>query len=284
MPLIDAQVHVYEANTPQRPWRNVPNWLAHATGDEVVAAMDAVGVDGAILVSPFMLYRYDASYAVAVCRAHAGRFALVKPLDPDDAAVADVIADWKNTPGAVAVRILMDRHAGYGAQHAGVARIARAAAHHGLPVNLHCWDNLDAAMALIDQHPNTRFVIDHLGTVQPFAPFAPSVATGAPRPWPELPSVLELAKRSNAVIKVTGACTLSNGCYPFHDIWDPLARVFDAWGIDRCLWGTDWTRAIAVVSYRPAVECFRLSDRLSDSERGMLMGGTCAQVYGWLPG
>jgi len=38
------------------------------TGDGMVAAMDAVGVDGALLVSPFSMYRYDASYAVAFTR------------------------------------------------------------------------------------------------------------------------------------------------------------------------------------------------------------------------
>ena len=26
MPIIDSQVHAYEANTPKRPWHNVPNW------------------------------------------------------------------------------------------------------------------------------------------------------------------------------------------------------------------------------------------------------------------
>jgi hypothetical protein len=31
---------------------------AEVTGDDMVAAMDAVGVDGALLVSPFTLYRY----------------------------------------------------------------------------------------------------------------------------------------------------------------------------------------------------------------------------------
>jgi hypothetical protein len=45
--------------------------------------------------------------------------------------------------------------------------------------------------------------------------------------------------------------------YPFPDIWDPLARVFDAWGFERCLWGTDWIRAFAVVNYEQAVEPFR---------------------------
>jgi hypothetical protein len=38
----------YAANTPERPWHSVPNWPAHVTGDEMVAAMDKVGVDGAI--------------------------------------------------------------------------------------------------------------------------------------------------------------------------------------------------------------------------------------------
>ena len=81
----------------------------------------------------------------------------------------------------------------------------------------------------------------------------------------------------------SGACSLSREAYPFPDIWDPLARVFDAWGFDRCLWGTDWTRAFAVVNYEQAVEPFRRTDRLSYSERAMLMGGACARAYGWSP-
>jgi hypothetical protein len=69
----------------------------------------------------------------------------------------------------------------------------------------------------------------------------------------------------------------------FADIWDPLARVFDAWGFDRCLWGTDWTRAYAVVNYEQAVEPFLKNERLTDSERAMLMGGACAKAYHWSP-
>ena len=92
MTIIDSQVHAYEANTPKRPWHSVPNWPDHVTGDEMVAAMDKVGVDGAIFISAFSMYRYDASYAVEVQRAHPGRFAIVKPVDPDDPAVADVVA------------------------------------------------------------------------------------------------------------------------------------------------------------------------------------------------
>jgi predicted TIM-barrel fold metal-dependent hydrolase len=82
---------------------------------------------------------------------------------------------------------------------------------------------VDAGAALIDRHPDTRFIIDHLAIMQPRTPPAP------PQPWADLPKVLDLARRRNAVIKVSGACTLSREPYPFPDIWDPLARVFDAW-------------------------------------------------------
>src|SRR4030088_2202706 len=99
MTIIDSQVHAYEPNTPTRPWHSVPNWPDHVTGDEMVAAMDKVGVDGGIFPAAFSVYKYDASYAVVVLRDDPGRFALVKPVNPDDPAVADVIADWKNTPG-----------------------------------------------------------------------------------------------------------------------------------------------------------------------------------------
>src|SRR5580704_449855 len=257
MTIIDSQVHAYEANTSKRPWHTVPNWPPHVTGDEMVEAMAKVGVDGAIFISAFSMYRYDASYAVDVQRAHPGRFGIVKPVDPDDPAVADVVADWKKTPGAV--------------------RILRAAVRYDIPVNILCWGNLEDGTALIDRHPDARFIIDHLGILQPRTPPAPA------QPWADLPKVLELAKRPNAVIKVSGACTLSREPYPFPDIWDPLARVFEAWGFDRCLWGTDWTRAFAVVNYEQGVAPFLKTDRLSDSERAVLMGGACAKAYGWSP-
>ena len=277
MMITDSQVHAYEANTPKRPWATVPNWPAHVTGDEMVAAMDKVGVDGAIFVSAFSMYLYDASYAIEVQRAHPGRFALVKPVDPDDPAVGEVIAEWKKTPGAVAIRIRLLKESGLQPDDPGLDRILREAVRHDFPVNLLCWGNLETCMALIERHPDTRFVIDHLGILQPRTPPAP------PQPWADLPKVLELAKRANAVLKVSGACTLSRERYPFSDIWEPLARIFGAWGFERCLWGTDWTRAFAVVNYEQAVRPFVETKRLSESERAMLMGGACAKAYRWSP-
>jgi len=53
LPTIDVQVHAYGRNHPGRPWVGTLHGPAEATGDQMVAAMDDVGVQGAVLVSPF---------------------------------------------------------------------------------------------------------------------------------------------------------------------------------------------------------------------------------------
>lgn len=274
---IDAQVHAYERNDPRRPWHATLAGPAEATGDQMVAAMDEVGVDGALLVSPFTMYRYDASYALEVYARHPGRFGLIKPVDPSDPKVADTIADWAATPGAVAVRIMLNRTASENPADPGITRVLAAAARHSLPVNLLAWGRLDQARLMAARNPETMLVIDHLGLQQPFAPPPPA------EPFAELPKVLALAAHDNVTIKISGACTLSHEPFPYRDIWDPLCRIFDAFGFDRCMWGTDWTRAVALLTYKQAVDAFLVTDRLSESDRAALMGETLSHIYDWSP-
>ena len=277
MATIDAQVHAYERDHPGRPWAAVLHGPAEVTGDDMVKAMDAVGVDGALLVSPFTMYRYDASYAIEVHKRHPGRFGLIKPIDPSDPANAETVAEWKKTPGTVAIRIMMTRGVSEDAADPGLNRVLAAAARHGLPVNLLCWGRLAQARALAARNPSTSIVIDHLGLQQPFEPPPPA------QPWADLPAVLALGALPNVAIKITGACTLSREAYPYKDIWDPLARIFDAFGIDRCMWGTDWTRAVGLLTYKQGVDAFRDTDRLSESDKRALMGEALQRVYGFSP-
>src|SRR5437867_9224612 len=136
MVIIDAQVHAYERDHPGRPWAGVLTGPAEVTGDDMVAAMDAVGVDGAVLVSPFTMYGYDASYALEVHRQHPGRFGLVKPVDPSDPAVAETIADWAATPGTVGIRLMMTRGVSTDPADPGLHRVLATAARPALPGTL----------------------------------------------------------------------------------------------------------------------------------------------------
>ena len=277
MPTVDAQVHTYERNHPGRPWAGVLHGPPEVTGEDMVKAMDAVGVDGALLISPFTMYRFDASYAIEVGKKFPGRFGLIKPVDPGDPAVVDTIAEWKRTPGTVGIRIMMNRDVSEDPADPGINRVMAAGARHDFPVNILCWGRLPQAAALAARNPDTSIVIDHLGLQQPFEPPAP------PQAWADLPKVLEVARQPNVSIKITGACTLSHEAFPYQDIWDPLERIFDAFGLDRCLWGTDWTRAVGLLTYKQGVDAFRDTDRLSAGEKATLMGGALQRVYQWSP-
>jgi predicted TIM-barrel fold metal-dependent hydrolase len=274
---IDAQVHAYERDHPGRPWVGTLHGPAEVTGDQMVAAMDAVGIDGAILVSPFSMYRYDASYAKEVYAAHPNRFGLVKPVDPTDPAVTETIADWAATKGTVGIRVFLRGDASSDPADPAINRVLAAAAQHSLPVNLACTGRLEQAGQLASRNPNTQLVIDHLGLPQPQVPPPPA------QPFADLPKLLALAAHSNIAVKISGACTLSHEAFPYRDLWDPLGRIFDAFDFDHCLWGTDWTRAVGLLTYEQGVEAFRVTNRLSDTERAALMGETLARVYGWSP-
>ena len=271
--IIDVQVDAYERNHPGRPWVGHLHGPESANGQEMVAAMDAVGVDAAIIVSTFNLYRYDPSYALEVFQTYPKRFRVVKPIDPTDPAIEDVVADWANTKGAVGIRIMLRDELLSDPADPRLNRAFAAAGRSGLPVNFLCWGRLDDGTELVRRNQDTVIVIDHLGLLQTDPPAA--------EPWADLPKVLALAKFPNARIKISGACTLSREPFPYKDIWDPVMQIIDAFGIDRCMWGTDWTRTSGMLTYEQGVKPFLLTDRLSANDRAALMGGTLEKVYKW---
>lgn len=276
MRVIDVQVHAYEHNHPGRPWAGHLHGPASANGQEMTAAMDAVGVDGAIIVSTFNLYRFDPSYAMACYATWPDRFRVVKPVDVTDPAIDTIVADWAQTRGAVGIRIMLRDELLSDPADPRLNRGFAAAGRYGLPVNFLCWGRLEQGMEIVRRNPDTVIVIDHLGLLQPNEP--PPLA----EPWADLPKLLALAAYPNVRVKISGACTLSREPYPYNDIWDPVLRIIDAFGIERCMWGTDWTRTSGMLTYAQGVAPFRDTTRLSDSDKARLMGGTLEDVYNWV--
>ena len=276
-PIIDCQVHAYERNSPENPWVGELTGPEEVTGDQMVEAMDEVGVDGALLISPYRIYGYDGSYALTMGARYPDRFGLIRPFDPLSETVGAEIEEWAANPGVVGARIVL-RYVEIAADHPGLDQVMEAGAAAGFPVNVLCTSKIPLFREIARRHPNTQLVIDHLGLTQPHHPPPPD------EPWADLDEVLSLAEFDHVAIKVSGACTLAHEPFPYPDIWEPLSRVFEAFGFDRCLWGTDWTRAVNLLTYEQGVEAFRVADQLSDGERAALMGGTLERIYGWSPG
>ena len=109
MMIIDAQVHAYERNHPGRPWVGTLTGPVEVTGDDMVAAMDAVGVAGALLVSPLSLVRLRRQLCARSPLAAPGAVQPRQAGRPDGSGVAETIADWAATSGTVGLRLLLNR-------------------------------------------------------------------------------------------------------------------------------------------------------------------------------
>jgi L-fuconolactonase len=176
---------------------------------------------------------------------------VVTPVDATDPAIDDVVRKFAVTPGARGIRIRMRDGLPMDADHPGLNRAFAAAPKYGLPVNLLCWGILDKALPHIQRHRDTVIVIDHLGLLQPARPPVPAEV------WADLPKLLALAQYENVRVKISGACTMSHQQFPYDDIWEPVLRIIDAFGLNRCMWGTDWTRTIGMLSYEQGVGPWR---------------------------
>ena len=110
MMVVDAQVHIWAPNTPERPWpaRHEPHKPQPITAGNLLAEMKAAGVDKCVLVPPsWEGERNDVCFAAA--QKHPDKFAVMGRLDPEDPASRGMIAGWRKQPGMLGLRFTFHR-------------------------------------------------------------------------------------------------------------------------------------------------------------------------------
>ena len=247
----------------------------------MVAAMDAVGVDGAVLGSPFSMYRYDASYAKQVYAAHPNRFGLVKPVDRDRP---------RRSPRRSPIGLLPTARSASGCSCA-TPRIDGPCRPRPKP----CPGGSGAALAAGQSGV-------HRASPQPGGrsggPQSHYAARGRP-PWPANSHRCRRHLRSR--LPLCRSCWLWR-CTTKHRGEDQrglhtVPRAFPlqgSVGSARAASSTPLASSVAcgvpigparsnLLTYEQGIEAFRVTDRLSDSDRARLMGGTLERVYKWAP-
>jgi predicted TIM-barrel fold metal-dependent hydrolase len=95
-------------------------------------------------------------------------------------------------------------------------------------------------------------------------------------------AVVALAKYPNVSVKVSSAPTFSHEGYPWRDVTDAIRRCFDAYGPQRCYWGTDLTNAYAKSTYKQRITHFTEElPFLSESDKDWVMGKAILQRLKW---
>jgi L-fuconolactonase len=288
--VVDAQVHTWEV-TPTLPW-DPPTFSGDiARGrsplavpyEEVLHAMDAVGVDAAVLYTsmsyrrllPDGFFDYLNNYAEEAIVRHPDRFAAITHLDHRAPDVAERVARVRQRPGTFAIRVVILDDDLAVLRAGGYDRLFAAAATHSVPVLMYVSGHIPDAGHVARKHPELLLVIDHLGLKQP--PLRPADDP----PFLHLPELLELAALPNLAVKLSGVPTLARTAYPFPDLRQPVLAVLEAFGRDRVMWASDYTRCLPVVNYAESLFYLLHGGDLSPADKEAVLGGTVRRLLRW---
>jgi predicted TIM-barrel fold metal-dependent hydrolase len=269
MRIVDAQVHIWGSGTPSGHHRKTPVF----TAEELLAEMDAAGVDAAVIHPPVSWDPGSNELAIDAARSYPQRFAVLGqvPLDRPEESRAR-LARWRELPGMMGLRYPLVRPEQQNWHTDGTMDwLWPEAERLRLPVATMTWRFLPLFRSIAERHPDLRLIIDHLGLIR---------AAQDQAAFANLDELLSLAALPNVAIKATGAPGYSSAPYPFRNIHDGLRRIFDAYGPHRFFWGTDITRMPC--SYRQCVTMFTEElPWLSGPDLELVMGRAVCDWIGW---
>jgi len=244
----------------------------------MIAAMRAVDVTAAVVAGD-TLTSSDNDYAFRVAAAHPDAFRYIAALDPEAGDLEDLVVALRAHPAVIGIRIGLLSERQVSMWRAGrYTPLLNAVRRYSLPLCLYPPTLLDEIGPAVRRFADVQFVIDHLGLPQPT-----SVGDRDEDTFRQLSGLLALASYENVAVKLTGAPTLSDLLFPFDDLWPHLHQVVDAFGPDRVMWGSDWTRMVGRCSYEEAVDYLRDTDELSRSDKSKIMSRTVEQIFNWRP-
>jgi L-fuconolactonase len=270
MKLIDAQIHVWRPDTPEHPWVRggpAPHSPSYSIG-EALALLDAEGVDAAVIVPPSWSGT-DNSYALEAAAAHPDRFAVMGRFDYASPDVAARLARWRDQPGMLGIRATVSDPVTLGMFRDPENRwFWRRCAEIGLPLMCYAPGLLDLVHGLAEDAPELRIVLDHAGR-----------NARGPRDdaaWGDFDRLLGFAARPNVAVKVSSLPCFSTEPYPFANLHPWIRGIYEAFGADRMIWGSDVSRLTC--SYGENVRLFAEAlDFLSEEDRRKIFAGSVAR-------
>ena len=277
MIITDSGLHIWRAETPDRPWQ--PGRTAHLPtpmGYEYLRArMAEAGVDRAILIPPSWEGE-RADYSLEAAQKYPTQFAVMGRLPIDRPEARTMLETWKQQRGMLGVRLTFHHAWDRPWLTDGTADWFWPAAERlGIPVMLNVPTLQPEIGRIAEKHPGLRLIIDHMGRLKGFKDAAQE---------PHIAATIALAKHPNIFVKLSLLPTCSSDAYPYRNVHAYVRRLVEAFGPRRAFWGTDLSAMLSRCSctYRQAVTMFTEEmPFLSAEDLEWIMGRGLAECLPW---
>ncbi|MFC4944260.1 amidohydrolase family protein [Pseudonocardia sp. GCM10023141] len=295
MDIVDGQLHANQIG---------PNWRdsdLDSTVDATIVAMDAVGVNAAVideftgLDEEFHMlpggrhsngaWRPERPFSQLAVSRYPHRFVWLSRVDHKDPDLEEVVAGLRKQPGCAGIRV----HSGFDGnvwrdldfEAGGYSRLFAACQDARVPVFIMVTPHSETLERYLLEFPDLVFVIDHIGIAWPDLDVAPTER------YARLDKIRRLSEYGNLHLKWSHVERLAHDPYPYPDLIPHFRKVVDSYGAERILWASDHTQAVkAGLSPHPAPYSHSLHYLLdcgafSSSEKEWMLGRAVRKVLDW---
>jgi L-fuconolactonase len=278
MQITDSQVHIWQAEQPDRPWPKggyIPDWAFAPYGaEDLVADMDIAGVTRALLIPP----AFDGGlpgYSLDACRRFPGRFGVIGRLSLGEPSAREQLTAWAEQEHGYGLRFaffLPEQKAQLAS--GSIDWLWPEAQRLGIPLMIYpSQDLLGYFGQLANRYGGLRITIDHMAVGHTAADKDDSA-------FPHIAELMALAALPNVAVKASALPDFSTHPFPYANLQPYLRRTINAFGPERVFWGTDLTRLPC--SYTQAVTMFTEHlDWLSKPELAQIMDEGVRAWHGW---
>jgi len=273
--IVDSQIHLWKANTPDRPWvpGAQPQLPEPFTIERLMPMMNDADVDRVVIVPP-TLEGTRLDYAQEAVRRYPGRFAIMGRIALDEPQTAQRFPRWKEQPGVVGIRLNIAGEQAKWLSDGTADWFWPAAERAGIPVMFLTSGQTAMFGPIAERHPRLALIIDHMGVA--------SAAIQTHGLANLIGQSAALARYPNVSVKVSASPLFSSEPYPFRDMAPHIQRLFEAYGPRRCYWGTDITNSLAKATYRQRITQFTQElPFLSEEDKNWVMGRAILDRLGW---
>ena len=271
MQIVDLQIHLWENARMSPQHRQIPTYNV----DDALKEMAEAGVDAAVIHPPSTLGEGPNAQAVEAVKAHPDKFCILGNFDlagpeprgdrPELAAAAGHARLPLHVQPAASAELVVGRLARL---VLGRLRARKAA---GRP---------DGRRASRRSRPDRRATSRSQIAYRPSRPRRRGRFGKDDAAFANLGDMLALAKHPNLAVKLSGAPSYSSEPYPYRNIHKYIRQIVDAFGAQRCFWGTDITRMPC--SYRQCVTMFTEElPWLQGRDKELVMGDAVCDWLGW---
>ena len=272
---IDVHAHIYSPDERRFKPKSNPLRVPGNKGsvEDLRAIMRENGVHAVRAIQTVSFYGYDNAYLCESAKKHKGWLAGVCTLDPDDPHSPGLLQHYVRNYGIRSLRSVPSP-ARNTFDEAGVRKLWKVVADEGISVDIFLMraEHVPSATKLLQEFSGLTVGFCHCMDLKP-----------GPLLEPSLKAVCDMARFKNLYAKVDfiGTGTLMN--YPCSDLHKPALQVIDAYGPERCVWGSCFPNELWTpkISYAEHLRIFREALPLSEQARRWILGETARKI--WFP-